>query len=552
MKKKTNRKWIKGLALFLASGMLLTACGAKEQSTNSGGNSEAGTANVQQSDTARYELDENTPAWKLDTQEMTELTWYVNAEWWNTEWGNDIITKKLEEDLNVKINFIVGDDTTLNTLFAGDNMPDLISVFDSSSQVALKADSWALPLYEVADQYDPHFRKVASDETLRWLQLGDGKSYGYADYSNTQEDYEGGMLFARTAFVIRKDVYEAIGKPAMGTQEEFIAALNQIKTEFPELYPLGFNAFTTDATGSMGDAFQDFLGVPLTNENSEYYDRNLDEDYLSWIGTFNEAYRNGCISDDSFADDSTAFEERIKVGKYACIMMEGTPQCSGYLTSFMSDNPDAMYIAIDGPQSTVGNKPALNQAGISGWMVSYITKNCKDSAKAIQIFTYLLSEEGQILTTYGIEGVSYTVDEEGRYVLTDDAKEMQLSDNDRFKKEYRIGEFFFFGHDKYKALSDDAYPESIKQMQEWGKGKLSPHFILENTSPDAGTAEARTNTAVTTEWTTTLASLLRAGSESDFNDILANYEQFLDDNNWASVVAVKNDKIKINKEKLGY
>ncbi len=542
MKQSIRKGLVLGTSLTMAMASL-AGCG-------NGGSSKADTE-ASKDISSRYTVDASTPAWKLDTKEMTELTWYVNADWWNSEWGNDIVTKRMEEDLHVKINFITGDDTKLNTYFAGEDMPDLITVFDSSSQVALKADSWAYPLYELADRYDPYFRQVASDETINWLQLDDGKGYGYADYSNTKEDYESGMLYAKTAFVIRKDIYEALGEPSMGTQEEFLNVLSRIKEQYPELYPLGFNAFTTDSTGSMGDSFQDFIGVPLKNEDNTFYNRNLDEDYLSWIRTFNQAYRNGCISDDSFADDGTAFEEKVKSGKYACIMMEGTPQCSGFLTTWMSENPDAMYIAIDGPQSTVGNTPALNQAGISGWMVSYITKSCSDPAKAIQIFTYLLSEEGQILTTYGIEGVTYTVNAEGKYELLPEIKEIQEKENDRFKKEYRLGEFIFFGHDKYKALSDDAYPDSIKQMQAWGQGKLVPHFILENTDPDAGTAEARSYSAIKTEWATSLVSMLRAGDDATFDAALDGYKQFLTDNNWDAIVTVKNEKMAKNMTKLG-
>lgn len=542
MKQSIRKGLVLGTSLTMAMASL-AGCG-------NGGSSKADTE-ASKDISSRYTVDASTPAWKLDTKEMTELTWYVNADWWNSEWGNDIVTKRMEEDLHVKINFITGDDTKLNTYFAGEDMPDLITVFDSSSQVALKADSWAYPLYELADRYDPYFRQVASDETINWLQLDDGKGYGYADYSNTKEDYESGMLYAKTAFVIRKDIYEALGEPSMGTQEEFLNVLSRIKEQYPELYPLGFNAFTTDSAGSMGDSFQDFIGVPLKNEDNTFYNRNLDEDYLSWIRTFNQAYRNGCISDDSFADDGTAFEEKVKSGKYACIMMEGTPQCSGFLTTWMSENPDAMYIAIDGPQSTVGNTPALNQAGISGWMVSYITKSCSDPAKAIQIFTYLLSEEGQILTTYGIEGVTYTVNAEGKYELLPEIKEIQEKENDRFKKEYRLGEFIFFGHDKYKALSDDAYPDSIKQMQAWGQGKLVPHFILENTDPDAGTAEARSYSAIKTEWATSLVSMLRAGDDATFDAALDGYKQFLTDNNWDAIVTVKNEKMAKNMTKLG-
>lgn len=42
--------------------------------------------------------------------------------------------------------------------------------------------------------------------------MDDGKTYGYPDYSNTQEDYDSGEIYAKTAFVIRNDVYEAAGK----------------------------------------------------------------------------------------------------------------------------------------------------------------------------------------------------------------------------------------------------------------------------------------------------------------------------------------------------
>lgn len=537
------------MAVLMAVGSL-TACGGNDKETSSGGEIVA-TAEDGVVEEGRYTLDQNTPAWKLDTKENTTLTWYVNAEWWNTDWGNDFVTKKIKEDMNVDIEFIVGDDTKLNTFFAGGDMPDIITVFDANSTVAQKADTWAYALQDLADNFDPYFYKVASDQTLNWFAMDDGKTYGYPDYSNTQEDYDSGDIFAKTAFVIRKDVYEKLGEPSMKTQEEFLAVLNQIKEQFPDLIPFGFNNFETDGTSSLGDVFQDYIGVPLVSEDGSFYDRNLDEDYLSWIETFNMAYQNGCISDDSFTDDNTAWQEKESIGKYACIMMEGTPQQSGFLTTFANENPDAAYIAIDGPQSTVGNEPTLNQAGISGWMITYVSKTCSDPAKAIQLYTYLLDEEGQILTNYGVEGETYTINADGKYELTPEMKELRDMDNDRFKQEIRIGEFIPFGHDRYKALSDDAYPDSIKQMQEWGQGKLVPHFVLENTDPDAGSEEARSYSAIKTNWSTTLVALIRANDDAQFDQILEDYKQFLADNNWDAIKAVRSEKIAINAEKLG-
>ena len=542
--------WKKGMAAVFAAALAvgtLAGCGGGSKQTDAG-LTQTGEDGVVEG--GRYTLDENTPAWKSDTKENTKLTWYVNAEWWNTDWGNDVVTKKIKDDLKLDVEFLVGDDTKLNTFFAGGDMPDIITVFDSNSSVAQKADTWAYALQDLADNYDPYFYKVASDQTLSWFSMDDGKTYGYPDYSNTQEDYDGGDIFAKTAFVIRNDVYEALGKPSMGTQEEFLNVLGEIKEKYPDLIPLGFNNFETDGTSSLGDVLQDFLGVPIANDDNTFYDRNMDEDYLSWIKTFNEAYRDGYISDDSFTDDNTAWQEKESIGKYACIMMDGTVQQSGFLTTFASSDPDAAYIAIDGPQSTKGNAPKLNQAGISGWMITYVSKTCKDPAKAIQIYTYLLDDDGQNLTNYGIEGETYEINADGKYELTEAAKELRDSDNDRFKKEMRLGEFIPFGHDRYKALSDDAYPDAVKQMQEWGIGKLYPHFILENTDPDTGSNEARAYSAIKTNWATTLVGMIRANDDAEFDSILEAHKQFRADNDWDAIVKERNEKMQKNAEKL--
>lgn len=543
MNKAFGKKGLKLCTALMAVVLVFTGCGSKGSSDNS--------SKELSSIEGRYTIDPETPAWKLDTkEETTDLTWYVNADWWNTDFGKDLVTKKIKEDLNINIKFITGDDTKLNTIFAGGEMPDLLTVLDSNSPVVQKASTWALPLNDLADKYDPYFNKVAAKDTMNWFQLADGKTYGYPNYSNTQNDYDSGNIPAKTAFVIRKDVYEAIGKPTIGTPEEFKSAMQQIKKQFPEMIPFGFNSIGT-GTGSLGDVLQDFIGVPMETENGEFYNRNLDEDYLTWLKTLNEVYRNGDISDDSFADDGTGFEEKLKSGKYATLLLDGTPQQSGNLQIFMTGNPGKEYIAIDGPQSTVGHEPTLNQSGITGWMISFITKKAKDPAKAIQVYTYLLSEEGQKLMNYGIEGETYKVNEAGKIEFLPEIKDLQLNNADKFKKDYRMGEFMFFGHDRDKALSNDAFAESIKQMQEWGKGKMKPHFILENINPAQGTPEARSLTAIDATWNTTLVSLIRSKDDATFESTLAAYKTFLKENNWDKIVEIRTEKMKNNKEKLG-
>lgn len=545
MKKKTKRYLTTILAAAAASAVLLSGCG------NSGDKS-AGPAKggLPELTADRYVLDASRPAWQLDQKaETTELTWYVNADWWNTDWGTDTVTKKIKEDLNLDVQFITGDDTKLNTFFAGGKKPDIITIFDANSSVAQSAAKWAWSLNELADKYDPYFYEVASKDSLNWFKLSDGKTYGYPDYSNGQDVYDSGLLKATTAFAIRKDIYEALGKPQMGTPEQFLSVLKEIKEKYPDLIPFGSNSMT-DSTGSLGADFQNFIGVPIENADGTWYDRNMDEDYLAWIRTLSQAYREGLISDDNFSDDGTAHEDKVKTGKYACIFIGGTPQRSGPLQVWRSANPDAEYIAIDGPQSMVGNAPTLSQAGLSGWMVNYISKDCSDPIKAMEVFTYLVSDYGGLLCRYGVEGETYTINSDGLYELTPEVKEMKDNDNDKFKKVYRLSEFIVFGNDKYDAYSADV-TESTVQMQEWGTGKLKPQFVIENISPDQGSAEARALSAVNTNWNTTLTSLIRSADDAAFDAVLAEHVAFRESNSWDAIVKIYNEKMRANREKLG-
>lgn len=548
MLKKSFKKTL-GLSLLAGVALVtLAACGGSKD--NASGDKES-KVELPALD-GRYELDKTKPAWELDTKKDNKLVWYVNADWWNTEFGTDLITKKIKEDLNIDIEFITGDDTKLNTYFAGGDMPDIISVFDSNSSVARKAESWALPLQELADTYDPYFYEVAREDTLNWYKLGNGKTYGYPDYSNTKEDFESGEVFARDAFIIRQDVYEGIGKPDMTTPENFVKAMNMIKEKYPDLVPFGFNDFAKDGSsnGSMDQIVQDMLGVPYTDKDGHYYDRNLDEEYLKWIKAFRQVHQDGNISDDTFTDDGDRFKEQLKTGKYATVMIGSFVNQGIPLQEFAAANPKAQYIAVDGIQSTEGNKPTLSQAGISGWMVNYITKQAKDPAKAIQVFTYLLSNYGEMLTNYGIEGDTYETLADGKVAYTEKARDVQKNEPEKWQKEYRVGEFIQFGHDRFKALSDDSYVEAVRQMQEWGDGKLQPQFATENIGPDAGSQEARALSAIQTNWSTTLVGMLRAKSDADVDKLLKEYKEFQKQNNVDAINKVRNEKIKENKEKL--
>lgn len=530
------------ISLFTAATLLVTALAACNTDTDKGD-----TDDGIDGEEARYEVDADVPAYKLDPKEDNKFTWYVNAEWWNTDWGNDTVTSVIQDDLNLDVEFIVGDDTKLNTFFASGELPDIITIFDGGSKVAKQADEWALPINKLAEKYDPYFFEVARQETLDWYTLEDGNVYGYPGYSNTKEDADNNYILPNTAFVIRKDVYEALGEPDMTTPENFVNTLKEIKAEFPDLIPFGSNPMT-DNDGSLGADLQNYLGVPRVTEDGSWYDRVMDDDYQTWLRTLNHAYRAGGISDDNFSDDGTIHEEKVSTGQYATIFVGGTPQRSGSLQNWYSENEDAQYIAIDGPKSLSGNEPAFPY-GLSGWPVTYITKQCNDPIKAIEMYTYLLTDEAGILVTYGVEGETYEVNEDGKIELLPEVEKMKQEDNDKFKKVYRLTEFFLFGHDRFLQYGDTELP-AMEQINAWGREQKQVPDLTENIGPDEGTDEARNLSAIMTDWYNTIVSMIRADSDEEFDQLLEEHKQFREDNGWEDIVKVYNEKTEENVSKL--
>lgn len=524
-----------------ASMLVLAGCGG-----SSSAKTDDATANLPD---PSYEVSADTPAWKLDKTKDTKLTWYVNADWWNKSWGEDLVTKQIKEDLNLDVEFITGDNTKLNTFFASGDMPDLITIFDSSSQVAQTANKWALPLQDLAKKYDPYFTKVAQKQTLDWYKLKDGKTYGYPSYSNTSRDYEDGTIPPTDAFIIRKDVLDAIGDVDFKTPEGFVSAMKTIKEKFPDLVPFGFNSF--DASNSSLDAtLQNMLGVPIIKDG-KFYERNLDEDYVTWLKALRQVHQDRNISDDSFADDEETLKEKVSSGKYATMLLQAFHQKGTELQTWMSSNPGKEYVAVDAMESTEGDEPTLSQAGLSGWTITYISKKTKNPAKAMQLYTYLLDDPGQYLVNFGIEGKTYTKNSDGTVSWTDEANEVRTNEPEKFQKEWRIGEFVLFSHDRYKALNKDSYVQAIRQMQDWGRDYLKPQFEIENISPDANTPQSRSLSAINTNWSTTLVSMIRAESEKKFDELLTTYEKFEKDNGIDQINKIRDEKIAANMKRLG-
>ena len=417
------------------------------------------------------------PSVSVTETESVTLEWYINFSWYNTPWGENAVSKAVTEAAGSEIHFVTPGGTesvTLDALIAGDKLPDMITLGWWEPQFQEMIDSGLVyALNELADEYDPYFWEVADMDRLQWYTQEDGNVYCYPNSSYSPRDYEEeGVVCSNQTFLVRKDIYEAIGSPDMTTTEGFAAAVRTAAEKFPmvdgkPLIPIGAHEFTERGCDSFDKFLLNFLAVPY-EKNGLAYDRYTDPEYRRWLSMFRQLGEEGYLASDIFIDKRAQMEEKIIDGRYFCMLYQRTDLAEQQLYRYSQD-PDSVYIAVDGPRNAAGDNYILPGSGINGWTVTLISKNCAHPDKAIKMMSFLMSEEGQKLLLLGVEGVHYRM-EDGGVVLTEETRALKESDYAEYVRQ--VG-----GDDTYWMLQDNRMqakwqPELepvLKQMQDWAR-----------------------------------------------------------------------------------
>lgn len=498
------------------------------------------------------------PGWKKNASKPVKFDWYVDLTFAHPKWGSNptskYITEKTGVDLNIILNPGVGAEK-MNTMVAADALPDLVSCgfWEGFVDNMIKSGQ-VYSLNELADKYDPYFYEISSDMVLNWYQRDDGKTYGYSFYSLDPNNVPEGIKYSSaSSFLVRKDIYEAIGKPDMTTPEGFIKALEDAKKKFPEvegapLIPFAFTHHFDDFGNYSEVVLNEFLGLGKF-ENGEYFGRNTPE-YVTWIKTFSNAFRKGLMSDSVLVDNQNQIKDKVAQGRYFALLGTYTDVINE-IKSLYEKDPNKTYIAVNGPSGS--KPPALRGVyGPGGWEMFFITKNCKDPERAIQFLTYLLSDEGQKDLYLGKEGVTYDM-VDGKPVYKDKVLDMWYNDSGKLWSEYgSMNAYMAVLLKKTELLYEPSKKQPQKQIEEfsWGKTVVKPW--MEGIEPtDASTEEGKVYNKLNNEWSTVLPKILTAESDEEVDKLLRDFYNFREKEGYEKFNVYIGNKIEENKQKMG-
>nr|AFK65433.1 family 1 extracellular solute-binding protein [Paenibacillus mucilaginosus K02] len=272
---------------------------------------------------------------------------------------------------------------------------------------------YILKLNDLIDQHAPNLKKALQEhpEIDKMIKTDNGTYYAFPFIRSEAGRVYGGPI-------IRKDWLDELGLSVPETIDEWHTVLKAFKEKKNAAAPVTFR------TMFLGERTAGFAGAYGVMGN--YYVKNgkvvygyLEPEYKEYLKTMNQWYKEGLIDKDFASIDAATVDKKMTSGVSGATF-GWQFYIEKYNAAAQAADPKANYVAAPYPVLKKGTKPEFGQldnayAGTSSAAISAKTKNVE---AAMRWLDYAYSEEGSMLNTFGIEGVTYVL-KDGKPVYKD-------------------------------------------------------------------------------------------------------------------------------------
>lgn len=270
-------------------------------------------------------------------------------------------------------------------------------------------------LQDYVDEYAPHYAALINSDSSVFNEVSTPEGNLVAFYSLYDYSKYGGR--GDKGYFIRNDWMEDLNLEMPTTYDELHDVLTAFKDEKNAdsafVLPVsGFNDFVTGGFG-IGSAFY------VVDGKIKY--GPMEQDYREYLELMNQWYEEGLIYKDyyNYANeimfDGTDMLGAGQVGLYynevgtmtTYAELSGDPNFEVRAIAPVSKEKDGVVYPTEFRKTCVDN---------SRWS---ITTNCENPEIIVQMSDYLYTEEGILLANYGVEGVTFEYNDEGKPEFTD-------------------------------------------------------------------------------------------------------------------------------------
>lgn len=412
------------MAVVMAAS-LMAGCGNDAASTT-------GAAENQSSDEAKVTegeqggTGENTGS----SGERETLVVGVPSQRFITDYKDNYLTKLLEEELNVNLEFyeFPADGNDLQSKFSlmassGEGMPDVMIYKSFTPETVLDYGSKGvfIPLNEYYEKTDTNYAKLPDEHKEiieKAMTSADGNIYALPNFSENVWNYTPNRIFINTTWL------DKLGLEVPTTTDELYEVLKAFVNEDPNgngkkdeigLYGFTEGGYGQDIVDTVMNAFVFYNGgdqnggLALDESGENIIAPFTTEGWKEGLMYMNQLYNEGLIASSIFTDDDTQFKATLNSEENVVGMV------SAGSTSNWTDcdnNPNFQELTMIEPLTGPKGICYTPYTEYSPEYNYFITSACKNPDLAFKLGDWFMTQEHSRIGRYGEKGVDWSDDKE--------------------------------------------------------------------------------------------------------------------------------------------
>ncbi len=348
------------------------------------------------------------------SDEQIEMDLFVNHSWfWTDEWKG-LIAEEITAQTGVTMNVErANDNQQLPVMIASGSLPEM--VYTSAEVERLSDARLSYAWNELIEQYAPELPRT--DIEVANHTQADGNFYTLRNFFWTEEQWNSEQFAlpgpGTHTLHVREDMWQQMGSPQITTIDEWEAAMVMARDMFPDAVPYvhnwGYEYIQAQFGMDVGS------GTRIYPDGDEIKHRIRHPALVDTLVFMNRLIREGLAVPENFTWELEQYTQQVYSGNAFSFSRSAWQSKEANDAFGVAGLP---YRAI--PITTELSDETVWVSDGIGWSGTFITRNNENPDRAIQFMSFMRSEEGRRLATWGLEGRHWNLGADGRPVFTEE------------------------------------------------------------------------------------------------------------------------------------
>lgn len=402
--------------------------------------------------------------------------------------------------VTIKVDVYETEDAMKLMVNSGD-VPDILMWATSKysgGEVQMIADGILSPLtWDELEKWAPDYAEIlkANDVNRKLLTTADGAIVGFGCLTVSQN--------ATSGMIVRRDWMEELNIKDPTTADEFLDMLRAFKTKKGAEYPLAVTNSRLNHLLNFGDITSPFglVSAAAHQNNGKYVIGYYEQEFKAVLEFLHTMYEEELMNRDYLTVNQNAVNAMLYDGRAGVVRQSVIAGLGTYVPAMKETDPNAVLGGIPGLCAPNSDKAYYGQveAPVHEFK-GMITQKCKNKELAMKFLNYNYTEEGHLLTLFGIEGTSYTmVNGEPTYTDLIIKNPDGLTVAVALQQYCRGGAFWPYVADPGYFNQTTALPEQEQAKEVWDKNDRVDYYLPAiSPAPEDNAEYAKIKTAVDT------------------------------------------------------